>query len=74
MRIFDPEHKDSGYNPYEFIQIDDEPKFTWKCLADYIINWFTFLCHITGCVVIGWNLGKLIVYLAGDVNVSFSPW
>jgi hypothetical protein len=74
MRIFDPESDGSGYNPYEFIPVDDEPELNVRAIFDGIANVFNFICCSTGGVVIGWNLCKLIKYLAGDVNVSFSPW
>jgi len=74
MRIFDPESDGSGYNPYEFNPVDDEPKCKLRDIGNAFLNGFTFSCYFVGCMVIGFNLGKLLLYLAGDVNVSFSPW
>ena len=74
MRIFDPDAENSGYNPYELIPANDEPKFTFKDVWKYIIELFTFACYIVGCMTIGWNFAKILLFLVGDVNVSFSPW
>jgi hypothetical protein len=74
MRIFDPESDGSGYNPYEFIPVYDEPKSKLRKTLDFISNFFNFICCFVGGLTIGWNLGKLLKYLSGDVNVSFSPW
>jgi hypothetical protein len=60
MRIFDPDGEDFGYNPYEFIPVDDEPKLKLKDIGNIIIELFHFACYFTGALVIGWNLGKLL--------------
>lgn len=74
MRIFDPDAENSGYNPYEFAPVNDEPKLKTKDIFNCVNSWFATTCYFVGCLTIGWNLGKLLKYIAGDVNVSFSPW